>query len=484
MSKDIDNIIEKLKKETNEEKDIVYRKKKINDEEIYIIYNESLTGNDKISDFIIRSIDSIDYKTNFKNNKKIDLYERIVNDISNFKVTEIKTYNDICYYLNNGFTIIIFKDNKYIALETKKALSRGITEPSTETTLRGAKDSFIEEIQTNMGLIRRRIKDNNLWTINNDVGKYTKTKTSILYINDICKKELVEKVDKLIKNIDIDGITTAGDIKNLIEKENKNIFPTIITTERPDKVVKALLKGKIAILIDSSPYALILPSTLTDYFESPEDSFGKSINVSLTRIVRYFAFFISILTPAIYISITTYNQEILPTDLLINFASQRENVPFPAFFEALIMIGSFEILRESDLRTPSFSSSALSIVGALILGEAAVNAGIVSPIMIIVISITAISALPFPEPEIINGLRWYRLLFMIGATFVGIVGVLLIFIIVLLKIASVDSFGVPYLTPIAPTDKEGLKNSIIKFPLKSLTKRKKRLSNNIIKEDL
>lgn len=478
MSNEKFNIINLLKKETNNDQDIVYRKKEINKEQIYIIYDDSLTGNDKISDFIIRSLDSINYRYNKIN----DLYNIVLNDINNFKVIEIKTYKDICYYLHNGFTIIIFDNSKYLALETKKNLTRSITEPNTETTLRGAMDSFVEEIQTNTGLIKRRIKDNNLWIITNNIGKYTKTKVSLMYINGICKKELVEKVNKLINNINIDGINSSGNIKNLIEKENKSVFPTILTTQRPDRASTALLEGKIVILVDGSPYVLILPAVLNDFFLNSEDASMKSINISFTRIIRYIAFLISILTPALYIAITTYNQELLPTDLLISFASQRESVPFPAFFEALIMILSFEILRESDLRIPSFSSSALSIVGALILGEAAVNAGIVSPIMIIVVSITAISALPFTEPELINGLRWWRLAFMISSALLGLVGVNLMLICFILKLSSIESFNIPYLTPFAPTFKEGIKNSIIKFPEKQLTKRKRYLSNNIIKE--
>ena len=479
MSSDKFNVIKLLQQETNNDKDIVYRKKTINNEQIYIIYDDSLTGNDKISDFIIRSLDSISYRYE----KKDNLYNIVLNDINNFKVIEITTYKDICYYLHNGFTLIIFENNKYVALETKKNLSRSISEPNTETTLRGAMDSFVEEIQTNTGLIKRRIKDNNLWSISNNVGKYTKTKVTIMYINGICKKELVDKVNELINKIDIDGIVASGNIKNLIEKENKSVFPTILTTQRPDKAATSLLEGKIVIIVDGSPYVLIIPAVLNDFFLNSEDMSMKSINISFTRIIRYIAFFISVLTPALYIAITTFNQELLPTDLLINFASQRENVPFPAFFEALIMILSFEILRESDLRIPSFSSSALSIVGALILGEAAVNAGIVSPIMIIVVSITAISALPFTEPELINGLRWWRLAFMFAATILGLVGVNLMLICFILKLSSIESFNIPYLTPFAPTFKEGLKNSFIKFPEKKLTKRKKYLSNNIIKEE-
>ena len=271
-------------------------------------------------------------------------------------------------------------------------------------------------------------------------------------------------------------------VKNLIEKETKCLLPTIISTERPDVVSNALLEGKVAIVIDNSPYVLIIPGLFNDYFKTPEDFYAKNINTTFTRILKYIAFFIALLTPGIYIALITYNQEMIPTDLLINFAMQREGVPFPAFFEAFMMMISFEILREADLRVPGVSGNSLSIVGALILGEAAVNAGIVSPIMIIVISITAISSLPFTEPEMTNGLRWYRLLFMIGGSFLGIIGIVVIFIYFITKMASVKSFGKPYLMPFAPASLVGLKDGFVQFPLKSNKKRVKYLSNNIIKQ--
>lgn len=474
----IENTVNRLKKDTNNNEDITYRLKYICGKKIYIIYNEPLTASDKISDFIVRSLDKI----NNKYDNSIDLKTIIKNDIDNFKIKEITTYKDISYHLNYGFTIILIEDTEiFLALETKRNLARSISTPQAESTIRGPMDAFVEDMQTNIGLIRRRIKDNNLWIDNQDIGRYTKTKVSIIYINTIAKKEQIEKIKKLLSNIDIDGIISSGTIKNLIEKENKSVFPTIITTERPDNVCQSLLKGKIIIMTDTSPYALILPATLNDYFITTEDSFSKSINISMTRLVRYIAFFISLLTPAIYIAITTYNQEILPTQLLVSFASQRVSVPFPAFIEALIMIIAFEILRESDLRIPTFTSSALSIVGTLILGEAAVSAGIVSPIMIIVIAITSISALLFTEPELINGLRWYRILFMLGASLMGIYGVIIIFIYFIVKLSSLDSFGMPYLSPYAPLNLGELKNSFIKFPTKRLNKRNSILSNNITK---
>lgn len=479
MLKNIEEVIEKLKKDTNNSEDIIYRKKIIKKTKLYIIYDEPLASSDKISNFIIRSLNNI---SNNKITSK-NLVKVIENDISNFKVTTFNTYDKVGFYIHRGFTVILIDGEEYgLALETKADISRGVGTPETENTVRGARDAFTEDYQVNMGLIKKRIKTNDLWVKSCNVGKYTQTQVSILSINGIVKPELVNKVYEKIKKIDIDGIINSDMIKNSIQKENKNIFPTILTTERPDIVSKALLNGKIAIVVDNSPYVLVIPGLLNDYFKTMEDIYGKSLNVTFTRIIKYLCFFISILTPAIYIALITYNHEMIPSDLLINFAVQRDGVPFPAFFEAFIMIIAFEILKESDLRVPSFSGSALSIVGALILGEAAVNAGIVSPIMIIIVSITAISSLPFSETELVNSIRLYRILFMLWAAFLGIVGVIICFMFFVVKLSSVKSFGKPYLMPFAPTDFAGLKNSIVKYPLKTLKKRPSYLSNNTIRQ--
>lgn len=471
-------IIDKLKKDTNNSSYIVYREKYINNSRIDIIYNETLTDSDKLSDFIFRSLDHI---ASIYNDKDL-LYDVIKNNISNIKIREINGYNDICKYLNNGFVILLIENDYCLALEVKKNLSRSIDKPMTESTLRGSFDCFTENIETNIGLIKRRIKSNKLWNDDFELGRYTKNKISILSIDGITDMDVKNNVIDKINKIDIDSITDSGTLKKLISKETKTIFPVAMTTERPDKVCDALLEGKTVIIIDNSPFALILPVFLNDYFISQDDKDSKSINNSLTRILRYVAFFITLMTPALYIAITTFNQEMLPLEFLVSFASQRNSVPFPAFFEALLMILSFEILRESDLRIPNVSTSALSIVGALILGEAAVNAGIVSPVMIIVEAVTAISALLFTEPELINAIKWYRLLFMIGATTIGMYGVFIVFIYFLTNLCSINSFGKPYTIPFAPISIAGLKNSFIKFPIKKRTKRNEYLTKNITKE--
>lgn len=470
-------IINKLKEETNNSSYIVYREKYINNIKIDIIYNEVLTDQDKMSNFIYRSLDHIE---KIYQEKEL-LYDVIKNNISNIKIKEINNYQDICKYLNNGFVILLIEDDYSLALEVKKNLTRSIEKPMTETTIRGAMDSFTENIETNIGLIKRRLKTNKLWNEDMELGKYTKNKISILTIKGLTDSKIKDNIINKLNSLEIDGVTDTGTLKHLIDNETKTIFPTSITTERPDKVVSSLLRGKTVIIIDNCPFVLIMPVDINDFFLSQDDKDSNYINNSLTRILRYLAFSITVLTPGIYIALTTFNQEMIPLELLTSFASQRSTVPFPAFFEALLMFVSFEILRESDYRIPNVSNSALSIVGALILGEAAVNAGIVSPIMIIIVAITAISALVIVEPELSNAIKWYRILFMLGGTTIGIFGIFIVFIIFTTNLCSVNSYGKSFTMPFTPINSD-IKNSIIKFPLLKRNKRNKYLTNNIIRE--
>lgn len=430
-----------------------------------------------MSNFIYRSLDHIE---KIYQEKEL-LYDVIKNNISNIKIKEINNYQDICKYLNNGFVILLIEDDYSLALEVKKNLTRSIEKPMTETTIRGAMDSFTENIETNIGLIKRRLKTNKLWNEDMELGKYTKNKISILTIKGLTDSKIKDNIINKLNSLEIDGVTDTGTLKHLIENETKTIFPTSITTERPDKVVSSLLRGKTVIIIDNCPFVLIMPVDINDFFLSQDDKDSNYINNSLTKILRYLAFSITVLTPGIYIALTTFNQEMIPLELLTSFASQRSTVPFPAFFEALLMFVSFEILRESDYRIPNVSNSALSIVGALILGEAAVNAGIVSPIMIIIVAITAISALVIVEPELSNAIKWYRILFMLGGTTIGIFGIFIVFIIFTTNLCSINSYGKSFTMPFTPIDSD-IKNSIIKFPLLKRNKRNKYLTNNIIRE--
>lgn len=257
-------IINKLKEETNNSSYIVYREKYINNIKIDIIYNEVLTDQDKMSNFIYRSLDHIE---KIYQEKEL-LYDVIKNNISNIKIKEINNYQDICKYLNNGFVILLIEDDYSLALEVKKNLTRSIEKPMTETTIRGAMDSFTENIETNIGLIKRRLKTNKLWNEDMELGKYTKNKISILTIKGLTDSKIKDNIINKLNSLEIDGVTDTGTLKHLIENETKTIFPTSITTERPDKVVSSLLRGKTVIIIDNCPFVLIMPVDINDFFQA------------------------------------------------------------------------------------------------------------------------------------------------------------------------------------------------------------------------
>ena len=350
---------------------------------------------------------------------------------------------------------------------------RAVSIIQSELGLSGPKDSFNEDLNTNLELIKKRIKSDKLKIDNINIGKYTNTSINILYIDGIVKKDLVNHVKKNLNKIDIDGIIDSSYLKNSLEN-NFNLFPTLMASERPDKCSMALLEGKIVILVDNSPYALILPSFFIDFFHTTDDYYQKAINTSFIRIIRFIAFLIAIFVPAIYISVTTRNYDLIPYDLLLVLKAGRTFVPFPAYIEALFMIVCFEILKESDLRMGNKSGSAISILGGLILGDAAVAAGIVSPIMIIVIAISSIAGLIFTSIELSNALRNYKILILVLSTIFGIYGVILGLFILLINLFSTETFGYNYLN----IDKHEIKDSIIKINTNTRYRNSK-LSSNV-----
>ena len=440
------NTIDRIKKDTNYATDIIYKDIIINENKITLVYSEVLTSGEDISNIILRNIAKIiDEKIDIGNN----LYQFFFNSIPSHNVVEIRDYPDLLNQLFNGYTIFITSDDKNFGMETKATLDRGINTVDSELSVRGPKDSFTENFNKNLGLIRKRMKTKHLWIDTKELGKQTKTKIGLIYMENIVEDKMVEEVSKKLDKINIDGIIDSGYLKEYLVEES-HLFPTIMTTERPDLVTMALLEGKIAILVDNSPYLLILPCFFIDLFHTPDDYYQKPINITFIRIIRLCAFLIAILIPAYYIAITTHNHDSITTDLLLNFLSQRSTVPFPALVEALLMSVSFEILRESDMRMASTMGTAVSILGGLVLGEAAVSAGIISPIMIIVVAISAISGLVFPSIELTSAIRWWRIIFMILASILGIYGIFLGIIVLITKLTSIKVLGKPYLAPFSP----------------------------------
>ena len=456
MNKNIDMI----KKNLGNSSDIVIR----NLENISYIYLESVSSDDKISNFLLKSI------TKFIN---IDnLLEELKSNIYNSHIEIISDINDSYYYLASGYTcLFINNEDKYIAIETKLKIDRGVTESTSEPLIRGPKDSFTENNAINLGLIRKRIKDPKLRIDEIKLGRRTSSKTSIIYIDDIVNKDSVNQIKKILRKIDIDGILDTGYLRDFLEKEQKSLFPKIISTERPDLTCQNLLNGKIIIMVENSPYVIILPAVLSDFFKTSEDYYQSSVSSSFSRILKWIAFIITITAPSIYIACMTFNQEMIPDQLLISLATQRSQVPFPTFIEVIIFVIFFEILREADIKSPNASGASMSIVGALILGDAAVTAGIVSPFVIIVVAITSVCELVFTDMDFINAIRQWRLLFIISTVFTGLLGIVIISLILIIELASIENLQAPYLEPYSPLNIDNLKDSILLF---KTTKRKKR----------
>ena len=445
-------------------KDYIYKKIKIDKKELYLIFNEVLCSGDGINESILKRLTLL-------NHKNFDLENKL--PANNIKIIK---KDEIISYVNKGFVVCLTGDMIF-AIEEKQKLERGITTIESELSLNGPKDSFSESFNTNLGLIRRRIKSEDLWWDEVTLGKSTETKVGILYMNNIVDKDLVEKVKARLNLIDIDGIIDSSYLKDNLENNN-SFFPTISSTERPDKVAMSLLEGKVAIIVDMSSYVLILPNFFIDFFHTVDDYYQKSINVTFIRCIRILAFFIAIFIPAYYIAVTTYNQNSIFLSLLLLLKAQRTAVPFPAIVEALFMIISFEILRESDLRMSSTTGSAISILGGLILGDAAVSAGIMSPIMIIVIAISSIAGFVFTSIELVNAIRLYRIIFLLLATFLGVYGIYLGAIYLLYKLITLTSFDKPYLAPFSPFIKKEMNDAIYKKDNKGEKSRNPLLTNN------
>lgn len=479
LDNSIEKIFETLNKMNGNSSDIVTRILEKNNRKIGYIYLESVSSDDKISDFLNKAIINMNKRRPFDS-----FFNLIQNSIFNSKVKSINTYEDMYYHLASGFTVIVIDEcNKAIVVETRQKLDRGVVESTSETITRGPKDSFTENHNMNLGLIRKRIKDPKLWYEEVKVGRRTKSKVTVAYIKDIVPNYKVQKIINELNKIDIDAVIDTGYIRELLEKDQKSVFPKVISTERPDMACTSLLNGKIVILVENSPFVIILPAVLTDFFQSPEDNYQKPFNVSFSRILRAICFFLALLTPALYIALMTFNQEIIPDQLLISLAIQRDGVPFPTAIEVLLFVLTFEVLREADIHSPSFSGSAMNVVGALILGDAAVAAGIVSPIVIIIVAATSICELVFYDVDVIDAIREWRLLFIIAATFMGLIGFVAIFIIFIAKLASLECLGTPYLTPFGPLNIRSLKDSIIRVSRKKLKERPEYLTKNLKRLD-
>lgn len=379
-------------------------------------------------------------------------------------VIQTESVNEIIDGCLSGETVFLMEGSKEaLIIESKGFETRGVEEPKTEAVVRGPREGFCETLLTNMTLIRRKIKNPNLTFETVQVGVQTKTSVCILYLKGIVNPKLIKEIRERINKINTDAILESGYIEQFIEDAPYSIFPTIGNSEKPDIVAAKILEGRAAILVDGTPFVLTMPMLFIEGFQSSEDYYSRTYYSDFLRILRFLCFLISILAPTTYVILSTFHQELIPTTLLFTMAAGHEGVPFPAFIEASLMIITLEILREAGVRLPRPVGQAVSIVGALVIGEAAVSAGLVSPIMVIVIALTAVSS--FVVPVYTDVVSILRILFIISGSLLGIFGVGIAVLTVMIHAASLRSFGTPYLAPLAPLNTGDLKDTFIRVHL-------------------
>ena len=436
----------------------------------FLLFIDGMVNNDLINNYVLKPLMLKNGAKSFAGDQNHVISEAVTNNIT---VRKVKKFNTIDYIYNSLFpqndvkkktefsdifagvnsgNCALFVDTLNIAfdLDVKGFRQRSVDTPNNEIVIKGPQEAFVESLRTNTSLIRRSVNNENLIVENIKVGEISKTNCAVCYISNLANNDLVAEVKYRLNNLGVDSLLSSGQLEQLIEETNKYSIPQILSTERPDKVTKYLYEGRVAVIVNGNPYALIMPATLIDFVSSPEDTNLKFQFANFLKFLRILAIAITLLLPGLYIAVTNFHQELIPTDLLFSFLAARENVPFPIIFEILIMEISFELIREAGLRVPSPIGPTIGIVGALVLGQAAVSASIVSPILIIIVAITGIASFAIPDFSFGFHLRISRFIFILLGYVSGFLGIGLGIFTYICMLCSLKSFGVPYTAPFAP----------------------------------
>ncbi|MDR2182602.1 MAG: spore germination protein [Clostridiales bacterium] len=361
-----------------------------------------------------------------------------------------------------------------ILVATRGFPNRGVPETNTEVVVQGSNEAFSEVMRFSTALLRRRVKDPRMKVKQMQVGRRTMTDIALCYLDDVVRKEVLERALARIENIDIDGILTCGALEEFIEEDYQSPFPQTQITERPDKAASAILEGRIVIIVDGSPVVILIPAVIDSFFQSADDYNQRWEIMSLARVLRFASAFFALALPGLYIAVTTFHPNMLPMMLTFKMAAARESIPFPAVMEVLIMEFAFELLREAGIRLPRPVGSSIGIIGGLIVGEAAVSAGIVSPIVVIIVALTGIASFAIPSYSLVAAFRLSKFLIIALSAALGLLGFWIALILLLIHLASLKSFGLPYLFPFAAGDINGFtdfKDSVFRLPIIFMKKR-------------
>lgn len=466
--------------------DIIIRELKIGSSKAKaaVIYVQGLVDNQLLNDFLMESL--MQYQSSSQNETKPEMLDNIYDLVIPMGGVKKQTeWSKLLESLLVGATLLFIDgtDKAFTVASTQGGEGRSISEPTTQNVIRGSKEAFTENISTNISMVRRIIRTPDLWVESMKIGTQTNTNVSIMYLNNIVDHDVVKEVKKRLKRIKIDSILESGYIEQLIEDRPASPFPQIYHTEKPDVIAGNLLEGRVAIFVNGTPFVLLVPVVFIQFFQTPDDYYFRFDIATFTRFLRIFIFFISLIGPAVYIAATTFHQEMIPTQLVLIIAAQRETVPFPAVIEALIMELAFEVLREAGLRLPKAIGSTVSIVGGLVIGQAAVQAGIVSPPMVIVVAITAIASFATPSFAVAISVRLLRFIFMGLAAAFGFYGIIIGLIMMTVHLCSLRSFGVPYMAPLGPFRPVENGDTLIRAPWWATKKRPGLFSPDNVKRE-
>lgn len=439
--------------------------------ECYIAFIEVTVSNMMLSESILGSM-----IRRMCELSKGDIYQYIEeNGLGISDTAEFKTIEEIADMMLTGDAILFIEGcEKAFKIAGKGYPGLGVIQSQSEQVTRGSRESFTESVKANTALIRKRIRNHELKVKEVKAGRRSKTLNALVYMDGIVRPEVLNEVEKRLEEIDIDGVLDSGTLEQLMESSWKSPFPQFQSTERPDKAAMAVLEGRIVLLTDNTPVSIILPVNYNSFFQTTDDYYNRWEIVSLERLIRYVASLLAMLLPAMYLAVTNFHTQLLPTELVLAFAAAREGVPFPAVVEVLLMEMAFELLREAGVRIPGSLGGTIGIVGGLIVGQAAVEANLVSPIVVIVVALTALSSFAIPNEEFGSAYRIMKFIFIVAAAFLGYYGIILMGLLLILHLAGLKSFGVPYLTPFVWVDgksREDLKDSFIRQPLFRLFRR-------------
>jgi spore germination protein len=463
-----------LKNCFHQSSDVIFHTFIVNETQCAVVYLQGVVDQSLFDENVLKPILSTDFTI-----PKSDFFHKLL-DLKQISAMSSKLITDMHVaaesVLEGEVLLVIEGENRMLAFPFTKFDKRSINEPTTENVIRGPKESFVEDISTNITLIRRRIKSSSLKMEQKEIGKITKTRVVIGYLEGICKPELVEEVRNRLSEIQMDGVIGSSYLEEYMDDYPYSPFPQMEKTERPDVVSASLLEGRVVVFVDGTPIPLLIPGNFYMFLQSAEDYYQRYISATWIRCIRYIFLLASLFLPSFYIAITTFHPEMIPTNLLISVAGARDNVPFPALVEALLMELAFEGLREAGIRTPKAVGQAISILGALVIGQAAVQAGIVSAPMVIVVSLTGISSFIIPHYDLAFSLRFLRFPIMILAGTFGLFGLTMGALVIYIHLVSLRSFGMPYLAPTAPLRLGDLKDVFIRAPWWMMNRRPTHLS--------